>query len=359
MSQHTSPVNSHNEWDPLEEVIVGRLDGAVIPSSHIGVSISVPRRIRKLFSLVSGMRYPQFLVRPAQRELDGLARLLESEGVRVRTPDILDGRALISTPNWKSRGFCTACPRDLFLIVGDEIIETPSPWRCRYAEPGAYRRLFREYHHAGARWVAAPKPVLEDALYEQEFTVPKENEPMRYVLTEHEVVFDAADFVRCGKDLFVTRSNVTNEAGIRWLERHLGDTYRIHRLQSKCRQPMHIDSTFMPMAPGKVMINPDFIDVDTLPSILKKWDVLIAPRPDPSKGPLVSLCSAWLSMNFLMLDEKRIIVEQQQKTLITQLKKWGFEPLPIPFVNFAPFGGAFHCATLDVRRRGHLQSYFD
>jgi glycine amidinotransferase len=119
------PVNSHNEWDPLEEVIVGRLEGAVIPSSHIGVSISVPKRVRKIFSLVSGMRYPQFLIRPAQRELEGLAHLLESEGVKVRMPDILDGRQMIQTPNWKSRGFCTACPRDLFLIVGDEIIETP------------------------------------------------------------------------------------------------------------------------------------------------------------------------------------------------------------------------------------------
>jgi glycine amidinotransferase len=28
-----SPVNSHNEWDPLEEVIVGRLEGATIPSA--------------------------------------------------------------------------------------------------------------------------------------------------------------------------------------------------------------------------------------------------------------------------------------------------------------------------------------
>jgi glycine amidinotransferase len=223
----------------------------------------------------------------------------------------------------------------------------------------AYRRLFKEYHKGGARWLAAPKPSLDDELYVQDFTVPKDHEPMRYVLTEHEPVFDAADFVRCGKDIFVTRSNVTNESGIRWLERHLGHTYRIHRLESKCRQPMHIDSTFMPMAPGKVMINPDFIDVETLPKILKKWDVLVAPRPDKSKGPLVSMCSAWLSMNFLMIDEKRIIVEQQQKTLIRQLKDWGFEPLPIPFVNFAPFGGAFHCATLDVRRKGKLQSYFD
>ena len=32
------PVNSFNEWDPLEEVIVGRLEGATIPGprhSHV------------------------------------------------------------------------------------------------------------------------------------------------------------------------------------------------------------------------------------------------------------------------------------------------------------------------------------
>src|SRR4051794_32224088 len=28
---HVSPVSSHNEWDPLEEVIVGRLEGATTP----------------------------------------------------------------------------------------------------------------------------------------------------------------------------------------------------------------------------------------------------------------------------------------------------------------------------------------
>ena len=27
-----SPVSSYNEWDPLEEVVVGRLEGAMIPS---------------------------------------------------------------------------------------------------------------------------------------------------------------------------------------------------------------------------------------------------------------------------------------------------------------------------------------
>ncbi|MBN9415654.1 MAG: amidinotransferase [Candidatus Eremiobacteraeota bacterium] len=358
-TQGPCPVNSYNEWDPLEEIIVGRLDGAVIPSNHISINISVPRRVRPLFSLFAGIRYPGFMVKPAEREIERLIEVLRGEGVTVRQPDPLDGRQWIRTPYWKSRGFCTACPRDGFLVVGDEIIETPMPWRCRHFEGLAYRKLFQEYHRYGARWTSAPRPSLKDDLYDFNFTVPKDHEPMRYVITEAEPVFDAADFTRCGRDIFVTRSNVTNLSGIDWLRQHLGEDYRIHILESKCRQPMHIDSTFIPLGPGKVMVNPDFIDVDRLPPILKKWDVLQAPRPDKAPGQIISLCSAWLSMNTLMLDHKRIIVEHHQKSMIRALKDWGLEPIPLPFTSFAPFGGAFHCATLDIRRRGTLQSYFD
>ena len=35
-------MSSHNEWDPLEEVIVGRLDGATIPSGHPVVTCNIP-----------------------------------------------------------------------------------------------------------------------------------------------------------------------------------------------------------------------------------------------------------------------------------------------------------------------------
>lgn len=48
-----------------------------------------------------------------------------------------------------------------------------------------------------------------------------------------------------------------------------------------------------------------------------------------------------------------------QKSIIQALEERGFEPIPLPFTHYAPFGGAFHCATLDIRRRGQLQSYFD
>lgn len=356
----SGPVSSFNEWDPLEEVIVGRLEGATIPSNHITVTFNIPRAAQPFFRFAAGWRFPGFMKKIAQRELDGFIRVLELEGIKVRRPDIVDWAAKYRSPWWSSRGFCIACPRDGFLVVGDDIIETPMCWRSRYFEGEAYRRLFGEYFEAGARWSSAPRPMLKDALFNYDYTIPEYGEKLRYTVNEHEPVFDAADFVRCGRDLFVTQSNVTNLAGIKWLQRHLGADYTIHIIESRCRQPMHIDSSFMPLAPGKVLVNPEYIDVDRLPAILKKWDVLIAPQPDEVTGFMskISMCSPWTSINVLMLDHKKVVVDASQKTLIKAFKDWGFDPIDIPFLAYGPFGGAFHCATLDVRRRGTLQSYF-
>jgi glycine amidinotransferase len=355
------PVSSHNEWDPLEEVIVGRLEGATIPANHPVVTCNVPGITAKLFGLFSGLRFPRILTGPAQEELDGFIELLESGGVTVRRPEPMRASAPIRTPHWKSRSFANACPRDSMLVIGDEIIETPMAWPCRYFETQTYRPLLKEYFRKGARWTAAPHPQLLDDLFERDYRIPEDGEPLTYVINEFEPVFDAADFVRCGLDLFVIQSNVTNRMGIDWLRRHLGSDYRVHLIESRCRQPMHIDTTFMPLAPGKLLINREYMNPDKVPDLFRSWDVLIAPEPDPVEGrllKLVSMCGKWLNMNVLMLDEKRVIVEKHHRTMIRALENWGFEPVPCSFLHYAPFGGSFHCATLDVRRRGTLQSYF-
>ncbi|MGO4574204.1 amidinotransferase [Microvirga sp. 2TAF3] len=355
-----SPVMSWNEWDPLEEVIVGRLEGATIPSKHVTVTFNLPPLGAKLYGLAAGWKYPRWMVKLAQKELDEFIGILQGEGVRVRRPEVVDCSRLFRSPNWRSRGFCVACPRDGFLVIGDEIIETPMCWRSRHFEGDAYRPLFKDYFSNGARWTSAPRPQLTDDLYDYAYRVPGPGEPMRYTVNEFEPVFDAADFVRCGRDLFVIRSNVTNRMGIEWLRRHLEEGFRIHEIESRCQQPMHIDSSFMPLAPGKVLVNPDYIDIDRLPPILKGWDILVAPRPDPVEGIMsrISMCSPWTSINVLMLDERKVVVDRSQTTLIRALTDWGFDPIPCPFLNYGPFGGSFHCATLDIRRRGTLQSYF-
>lgn len=356
------PVRTYNEWDPLEEVIVGRLEGATVPSRHVTFEGNLPPVARRLYRPLAGRRYPQLLVRRARKELDQLVSLIEQAGVTVRRPDIVDFSVPYVTPDWRSKGFCVASPRDGLLVVGDEIIEAPMAWRSRHLEMRAYRTLLHEYFLAGARWTAAPRPLLLDSLYAgPDFQPAPRGEPIRYIIDESEVVFDAADFARCGRDLFVTRSNVTNRAGIEWLRRHLGEGFRIHEVETLCPQPMHIDTTFVPLCPGKVMINPEYIEPSRLPPVLRSWDVFPAPEPDPIPGYLnvhLSLVSKWISMNVFLLDEKRVIVEASQQSMQRALRDWGFEPIPTPFMNYKLFGGGFHCATLDIRRRGELQSYF-
>ena len=193
------PVCSHTEWDPLEEVIVGSLDGASVPPWHVverarGLTGVAGVALRAL----AGRRYPWILRRNAQRELDGLVRLLESEGVRVRRPDPMDFTRRAETPFWSSTGFCAASPRDLLMVVGDQLIEAASPWRARYFEGYVYRSLLKEYFRGGARWTAAPKPQLSDALYDADYSPPRPGEAPRHVINEWEPVFETADFARCG-----------------------------------------------------------------------------------------------------------------------------------------------------------------
>lgn len=58
-------------------------------------------------------------------------------------------------------------PRDILLVVGDEIIEAPMAWRSRFFEYRAYRSLLKEYFRGGAKWTTAPKPLMSDDLYDE------------------------------------------------------------------------------------------------------------------------------------------------------------------------------------------------
>ncbi len=92
--------------------------------------------------------------------------------------------------------------------------------------------------------------------------------------------------------------------------------------------------------------------------MFKHWDVFAAPPSCiPDEQPLY-MSSKWISMNVLMLDEERVLVERNEEALIAVLRHRGFKPILCGFSAFNAFGGSFHCATLDVRRRGSLQSYF-
>ncbi|XP_038668886.1 glycine amidinotransferase, mitochondrial [Scyliorhinus canicula] len=258
-----------------------------------------------------------------------------------------------------------AMPRDILLVVGNEIIEAPMAWRARFFEYRAYRTLIKDYFLRGAKWTTAPKPQMSDKLYDLDYPIHSVEDRQKlavlgkFVTTEFEPCFDAADFMRAGRDIFVQRSQVTNYLGIEWMRRHLAPTYRLHTISFKDPNPMHIDATFNIIGPGLVLANPQrpCNQID----IFKKagWTIVAPPSPlMPDDHPLW-MGSKWLSMNVLMLDEKRVMVQKNETTIQKMFEKLGIKTIKVNISHANSLGGSFHCWTCDIRRRGSLQSYFD
>ena len=114
---------------------------------------------------------------------------------------------------------------------------------------------------------------------------------------------------------------MTNYAGIKWLQRHLGSDYKIHILSFKDPNPKHIDATFNLISPGLAIINPER-PCDQIDMFEKAgWRVVEVPFPVvPDSHPLW-MSSKWLSMNILMLDEKRVVVDKNETPTIKVILK--------------------------------------
>src|SRR5215813_13409985 len=86
-TQPDSPVCSYNEWDPLEEVIVGIIDDASFPTWHMSLPSVLPADQVETFRSQAGRPFPPHQVEAARRELEEFVRVLQGEGVTVRRPE--------------------------------------------------------------------------------------------------------------------------------------------------------------------------------------------------------------------------------------------------------------------------------
>jgi glycine amidinotransferase len=163
-----------------------------------------------------------------------------------------------------------------------------------------------------------------------------------------------------GRDIFYQPDIVTNDFGARWLARHLGAQYRIHRARFKDHTPQHIDATMVPLRPGLLLTNPARPAVDGTFDLFKEngWEMIEAARPARHTGAGLRTVSNWISMNIFNIDPETIICEERQEPLIKLLEALGFRIIAIPFQEVYSFGGSVHCCTVDIRRSGGLESYF-
>jgi glycine amidinotransferase len=364
-------VKSWNEWDPLKHVILGRADGTMVQAPEIAVQRDWPK---DGYPLGKYGPYPQEMIDMANEELDNCAKILESRGIRVDRPTPIDFSQVVQTPDWKQGSMfgCTPC-RDLLLTVGHEILEATMSYRSRWFEYLCFRPLFEQYFKddPNFRFEAAPKPRLTEESYKSknwwsEWNSLSEEEQWEraeksdWIISEKEPLFDAADVVRYGKDLFVQKSMVTNDAGVDWLRRHF-PSHRIHKVGRRELLPWHMDTTLVPVRPGLAVMNPERTPLDKreLDFFAKNdWEIIRAPKALLEKKAPYDFCSWWLSMNTLVLDPKTICVEASEYPTMEMFDKYGFEVIPIPFYKVSPFGGGLHCCTADVYREGTCEDYF-
>ncbi|MEM9557173.1 MAG: glycine amidinotransferase [Acidobacteriota bacterium] len=366
-------VGSWTEWDPLREIVVGRADHASYEPAEPGYRpiIRGPAATERQAFPVGPK--PRHVVDAANEELDGLAALLEERGVTVRRPTPLDFSQPLRTPHFEvAAQYCAVCPRDVLITVGHEIVEATMSRRARYFEHLAYRDLVLEYWNddPGMAWTVAPRPTMADAMYREDFwDWPLEERHRRmhsfeFCVTQDEIVFDAADISRFGRDLVVQESMTTNRAGIRWLRRHFEPRgLRVHAVHFPLDFfPSHIDCTFVPLRPGLVLTNPERPLQAGEETLFHDngWRFVDAPQPTSSNDEMPPYCqsSKWLSMNVLSVSPTTVICEQREKPLHDLLDGLGFEVLTVPFRNVFEFGGSLHCATWDVRRDGEREDYF-
>ncbi len=344
-------VNSNTEWGTLKEVILGRAEFAQIPNIKNHDIHCVDYANYDSVQGLPGGYYPQQIREESVEDLEVFKQQLESIGVKVLRPALTDSGKKFSTPDWETDGYYTYCPRDSVLAIGDMLIETPMPLRARYFETFAYREIFKNYFKNGSRWISAPKGQLLDELYDRsELTHAS-------TLTDFEPAFDAANIVKCGKDILYLVSNSGNRFGAQWLQSTLGDKYRVH-VMTDVYAYVHLDTTIMPLAPGVVLLNGKRVGEHNCPAFLKNWKKIYF--NDPVETPFEenwAAASPWLGMNILSLSEKLIAVEERQTHLIKQLEQNGFDIMPVRMRHCRTLSGGPHCVTLDTVRDDTYDDY--
>ena len=351
-----SIVQSHNDWDQLEECFVGTATKARIPT--IDKSTHSFCFTKEKYNDIKTLEGPmdQKIIDETNEDLDKLADTLKKLGVKVRRPKPQDHSKIFSTPEWSTTGYQTYSCRDLLLPLDNLILDCASPLRSRYFETRAYRDFLYEVMSNGTEWISAPKPILLDNIFQQEdLSIPSTR--------NNEIVFDAPNVVRLGNDLLFQVSNSGTELGAKWLKTILEPRgYRIH-MADKFYAYAHFDSTVLPLRPGLVLFNGDRINKTKYPSIFEKWDKIYFPGDkivdigcNFPNG--VTTTSPYIGLNFLSVNENLVICDSNQTHLRKELYKHGIDTIGLPMRHARSMAGGFHCVTLDTKRKGPRQDYF-
>lgn len=356
-------VYSNNEWSPLKEVILGSPLNYQLPSFDMSFKLFFQKNIQEVYARVDNKNKPQvkpIYLKELQEDIEEMQKVLENMGIIVHRPKILKQIAHYKTPYFSATGLPALNVRDQVVILKNRIVELAPQVRCRYFENDLLKPIFYEFFKRGnCNWFEMPKPMMLDSSFDKTSlseTYPIENTDIHPNIelnfgVGHEMMIDAAQLVRFGKDIIVNVSTNNHRLGAEWLIRMFPE-YNFHILRSVTDN--HLDSFIVPLCEGTVLIRNDFVK-SILPDFLKNWKIIKAPAPRDNQYPKygfddIRLAGKFVDINVLSLDGKRIMCNSLFPELVDLLEKEGFDPVPVQHRHRRLFNGGFHCFTLDIVR---------
>jgi len=304
-------LNSYNEWDPLEEIVVGSATYANWPDNDPVFARESSKTTWTTTAIPSGP-VPQWVIDEANEDLDTLADTLTKLGVVVHRPREMNFQELGGMYNY--------CPRDRLLIAGSTVIDTAMMYPCRNQE------------------IEALDFVIDAA--EQVITMPKNS---GYVL-------DAANILRLGKDRYLFLESASgNRLAWYWLLSTLPPTTSMEICNFY--SGVHIDSTIVPLREGLVLLNGSRVNKSTCPQAFRDWECIYVDDVVAQDFYQYPFASKWIGLNMLVVDPNTVIVDAAQHDLIELLARKNFTVIPRTLRHSRTLGGGFHCVTLDLRRR--------
>jgi len=304
-------INSCNEWDPLEAIIVGTATGANWPMTDPVFAEEARNSLWTETPAPSGA-VPQFIIDEANRELDILSETLARTGATVYRPRPMDFVAV--------NGMYNYCPRDRLLVAGDTVVDCNMMYPCRNQEINNYTRLIGE-----ARRV---------------LTMPRDSG----------MTLDAANICRLGDTWLFLESASGNRAAYEWMcEQFPNITIELVNFYAG----VHIDSTITPLREGLVLLNASRVNNANCPKAFQDWEKIWVTEDQIVAQTFYQYpyASKWIAMNMLAVNPETVIIDAAQTELITILKQHGIDSIPLTLSHSRTLGGGFHCVTLDTRRR--------
>ncbi len=359
-------VNSYTEWGNLKEIIVG----SVVNNHRKNIDLSF-----KLFYhdnlkhkvIQNSIGLQKKLIEERHEDLENLCSWFQRNNINVRRPLECTDVKPIKTPVFESFTRPMDNPRDLILIAGNEIIETPVLNSARYFETDFLKPLLMEYFKKGAKWTCAPRPTLardtfDFSYVDRDLSSQKYERPAVEDREKFEIMFDAAQCLKFGKDIIMNVANENHNLGFMWLKEHLRDKFNLHKVSITDH---HIDGKMMPLRPGKLLLSHDMNEhlLAQLPKELQKWDHIICKQMEETNyEDQVCLASDKISINVLPISEETVLVfsptGEPPKKLVQELEKNKFNVETVQLRHSKIFDGGLHCCTLDTIREDNLESYF-